>query len=250
MASDDVCKIIRILNPEVYMPNPFIVAKTEADFIIFMGNLHKKVGIHGLTCDLTPLEISNCQADTLTLLFNHQVLLPAMRNYSKETNNFVRHSLSGTGVEDLNPPPGPVFDNVPAARPPGALNRVITTLGRMKLSAGFNDNIAADLLLIAAVTSIVEHLAPSFSLELITGPNNTIVRIKFKKYRHKSVYIQWRLFGGEWAFLAIDDASPHLDDRPLQNSKLPETREYRMRFYDGGEANGEWSEIKNITIIP
>ena len=230
--------------------NPFIVATTEADFLIFLNNLRKKVGIHGPTCGLTPEEISNCQADANTLIFVHQELLPAMRAHGKDILTYRTHILTGSGSEAISYPLPPEFENVPPPRPPGALNRIIATTGRMKLSLGFTDHIAEDLKLLPAVISMIPHPAPAFSLQVINGLNNRIVRIKFKKYRHKSVYIQTRLFGGEWTFLATDDSSPHLDDRPLQNPNLPEIREYRMRFFDGGEANGEWSEIQTITILP
>lgn len=62
--------------------------------------------------------------------------------------------------------------------------------------------------------------------------------------------IESRRGGGTWAFLAIDTESPYLDDRPPLAAGQPEVREYRMRYWDKGTPNGEWTDMAKITVAP
>lgn len=64
------------------------------------------------------------------------------------------------------------------------------------------------------------------------------------------MWIESRRGTGDWEFLAIDTESPYLDERPLLNPAQPETREYRLRFWDNGQPNGEWSDVAKVTVSP
>jgi hypothetical protein len=59
---------------------------------------------------------------------------------------------------------------------------------------------------------------------------------------HGRLHESWR-GGGAWEFLAIGTESPYLDERPLLVASQPEVREYRMRFWDKGRLNGEWTDV-------
>ncbi len=89
-----------------------------------------------------------------------------------------------------------------------------------------------------------EHLTPEFKLKVQDGSGHQEVEIKFTKFGHDGVYIELRRNAGAWGFLAIDTNSPYDDDTPLLAPPAPETREYRMRFWDAGEANGDWSAVQ------
>jgi hypothetical protein len=39
-----------------------------------------------------------------------------------------------------------------------------------------------------------------------------------------------------------------MDERPLLQAGPPEVREYRMRFWDQGTANGNWADA--VTVSP
>ena len=45
-----------------------------------------------------------------------------------------------------------------------------------------------------------------------------------------------------------DTESPYVDARPLLVAGQPETREYRMRFWDKGTPNGEWTDVAKETV--
>jgi transcriptional regulator with XRE-family HTH domain len=40
------------------------------------------------------------------------------------------------------------------------------------------------------------------------------------------------------------------DERPLLVAGTPEVREYRMRFWDKGTPNGDWTDVVKVTVSP
>ena len=64
------------------------------------------------------------------------------------------------------------------------------------------------------------------------------------------VVIESRRNGGAWEMLGIDTTSPYMDERPLLNPTAPEVREYRMRFWDKGTPNGDWTDVAKVTVSP
>jgi hypothetical protein len=60
---------------------------------------------------------------------------------------------------------------------------------------------------------------------------------------------QSRTNGGEWFALGADNSKPHYDPRPLLDPALPEVREYRLRWWDKGEPNGEFSPVQKIVVV-
>jgi hypothetical protein len=62
------------------------------------------------------------------------------------------------------------------------------------------------------------------------------------------VWIESRRGGGNWEFLAIDTVKPYIDERSPLAPGTAETREYRLRWWDKGEANGEWSPVVGVAV--
>ena len=77
-----------------------------------------------------------------------------------------------------------------------------------------------------------------------------MVRIDFTKFTHQGVYIESRRGGGPWGMIGIDTEKPYLDERPLAVAGQPEVREYRLRYWDKGTPNGDWSPVASITVAP
>ena len=46
-----------------------------------------------------------------------------------------------------------------------------------------------------------------------------------------------------------DNSKPHYDTRPLLDPNLPEVREYRLRWWDKGLPNGEFSPVQKIVVV-
>jgi hypothetical protein len=74
------------------------------------------------------------------------------------------------------------------------------------------------------------------------------VKVRYKKFGHYAVAIYSKRGTGDWVLLSIDSASPYLDERPLMVDGQPEIRQYRLRFWDAGSENGDWSDVATITV--
>ena len=117
---------------------------------------------------------------------------------------------------------------------------------------------AVDDVLIGTGTGAI--VLPSFTAPALPAtPPGTLTRIfarvakmklSFFKYNHMGVYIECRRGAGAFEFLAIDTESPYMDERPLLVVGQPEVREYRMRFWDKGTPNGDWTDVVKVTVSP
>jgi hypothetical protein len=124
---------------------------------------------------------------------------------------------------------------------------VFAQIARIKNSPGYNDYIGNELGIIA-IPDTTDHPWPEFSLSFEQGPEVHRVSISFTKYGHDGVWIESRINNGEWLALGADNSKPHYDTRPLIDPALPEVREYRLRWWDKGEPNGEFSPIQKIVV--
>ena len=50
--------------------------------------------------------------------------------------------------------------------------------------------------------------------------------------------------------LAIDHASPYMDERPLLVAGQPEVREYRLQYYDNAAPSCEFTPVESTTVTP
>ncbi|MFZ4703027.1 MAG: hypothetical protein ACOYMG_23525 [Candidatus Methylumidiphilus sp.] len=103
-----------------------------------------------------------------------------------------------------------------------------------------------DLIAVHGPTVGLSAEEPEFSLSFEQGPEVHRVSISFTKYGHDGVWIESRINNGEWLSLGADNSKPHYDTRPLIDPNLPEVREYRLRWWDKGEPNGEFSPVQKI----
>jgi hypothetical protein len=62
------------------------------------------------------------------------------------------------------------------------------------------------------------------------------------------VYIQYRRHAGAWGLLAVDMVTPYIDNQPLLVANTSETRDYRMSFWDSGEATGDWTAVTRVMV--
>ena len=80
------------------------------------------------------------------------------------------------------------------------------------------------------------------------GPKGSRLRIDYTKYGHQGIAIESRSNGGDWGLLGHYTQKPVYDDRPLAGPGTPESRDYRMRWWDKDEANGEWSAVQTVLV--
>jgi hypothetical protein len=131
------------------------------------------------------------------------------------------------------------------AAPAGALTRLFTLIAKMKLDAGYTETIGTDLGVIGQPEA--EKPTPKFSATVEQGSGCQCVRLPFAKYSHMGVHIESRRGTGAHEFLAVDTESPYMDERPLLVDGQPEIREFRMRFWDKGTPNGDWTDVVKVT---
>jgi hypothetical protein len=137
-----------------------------------------------------------------------------------------------------------------APQPPGVLTRLFALIATLKTSPGFTDAIGTELRVLGAEDT-ESRATPRFVLSLLQGSGVQVVNMTFYKYGHQGVYVESRRGpSGVWEFLAIDTESPYVDERPLLVAGQPEVREYRMRFWDKGTPNGDWTDVQKVTVAP
>lgn len=216
----------------------------------WLDNFATKLPTHGPTLGVDPDDINEAVNDAR---FGHYVLgswLTAVRNFSPATTDAVDRVLEGTTVAPMVLPTfaAPALPAGVTAAVPGILPRLFTLIAKMKLASGYTNDIGTDLGVVGAEET--PKASPKFSGEPVQGSDCQCVRMRFFKYGHGGVYIESRRGAGAWEFLAIDTESPYEDERPLLVAGQPEVREYRMRFWDKGTPNGDWTDVVTVTVSP
>jgi hypothetical protein len=133
----------------------------------------------------------------------------------------------------------------------GALRRIFAFVQVIKRTPGSGPS--AVLLRLNPRPDAAERPVPVFQLSTQPGEvNHQWVRVRFFKYGHQGVQAQCRRGAPDapWEDVGVTTASPWLDKRPLLVAGQPEVREYRLRFWDKGEGNGEWTDVSKITVSP
>lgn len=231
----------------------FLSKKKEGDLVIFLHNYTSKLPEHGPGLGFQLPEIKDSQADVNYYLWILLTWNPAVQNLAKTATAFKTHIGYKSGSGEATIPALPSFADAPPARPVGILERVEEMLGRIQAAPGYNDEvIGRDFMLLphpAAATSSSEPF-PGVSMALTQGKLHKNVEIMYTKRGHQGVCIESNTNSGPWELLAIDTAKPFVDDRPLQVANVPEIRSYRLRFWDKGVANGEWSPVQSIAVTP
>lgn len=226
------------------------VPRSDLKVVEKAKTIRERLKKKGARCKISEEDIASGLDDAARLIHIVEEYFPVMRRFMIELTAVKESAVKGVGTALLELPEYPVFAEVPSARPPGMLRRLIILDNRMKLVDGDSGDDGLTVSSLSTGKGVGEHLCPTFSLAVIQGPRYKIVQIVFRKYGHHGVLIECRVFGGSWELLAPDTTSPHLDDRPLQDPKQPETREYRVRFWHRGSPVGEWSPVQSITLVP
>ena len=221
---------------------------TEAARLAWVMNYRDKLPVHGPKVGLGEAEIVNTQSELHFYLWMHRDYYPPSQADAKESTVYRNFMDTGSGTVTHFPPPRTPIPDPPPVPLPGILTRLFAQIAGIKSRLDFNDYIGNELGIIASGDTTA-HPWPEFSLHYEQGPDVRRVSIHFTKYGHDGVWIESRIIGGEWLALGADNAKPHYDTRPLLDPNLPEVREYRLRWWDKGEPNGEFSPIQKIVVV-
>jgi hypothetical protein len=217
----------------------------------WLENFRLKLGGYEAVLELETGVVTAAVADARWLVHVLLSWLNAVRAFSPACTEAVEDALTGSGVDPFilpvfTPPALPVgVTPVPS----GALNRIFALVQIIKNKAGYSDAIGDDLKIVGAEDAS-DHPVPKFFLSVEHGEGGPFVRLRFFKYTHMGVTIECRRGTGAWEFVAIDTESPYDDSRALLVVGQPEAREYRLRFWDKGTANGPWTDTARITLVP
>ena len=223
------------------------------------GNFADKLPGYQTALTLSALQVSSGVADARYLQYCLSFWLTDVRTFSLAATQAVEvlsnGSSSGTyAMPVFTPPPLPAGD--PAAVPPilptvpvtaGALNRIFDLVQIIKRSPGYTEAIGSDLGIVGEEDS-TEHPAPEFTLKTEQGMGCHCVKVRYKKFGHYAVAVYSRRGNGGWELLGISSDNPYEDERPLMVAGQPEVREYKMRFWDAGAENGDWTDVASTTV--
>ena len=200
---------------------------------------------------LPALGVTATVADARFLEYTSGPWLTGTREFGPKCTASLEELYSGTGGTDFVLP---VF-TVPAlpvgvtAVPPGALDRIFAYVQTIKASPNYTEAIGLGLGIVGAEDA-TENPVPTFTLKVERGDASEIVKIVFRKYGRPAVAIYSRRAGGAWELLGIVLSSPYVDSRPLLNPAQPETREYRMQYYEANAPVGDFTAIEGVSVAP
>jgi hypothetical protein len=227
-------------------PEPF-VPRTETELIVWLSNYSAKLPVHGAACGLDAAEITAIQHDIATLIWVLQCWLPAVRQEGQSATAFKTQLVSGSGNAVLTLPTLPAFANAPTLCLPGVMPRVLGQVARIKVHPGYSEAIGRDLGIIGTSTAAAD-LPPDLTARVEQGNGQQRVVLTYTKRGHAGAHIESRRNGGPWEFLGINVVKPHVDERPLLVAGTPEVREFHVRYWDKGEAVGEYSQVAKVTV--
>lgn len=235
--------IIKSMKRQNYYPSRI------TDQIPWLENFRTKVPGYVTTLGLVQAKVDANVAGIRYLVYVLSQWLGAVRAFGPASTEAVDLLTSGSGPDPVVLPTftAPALPSGVAAVPPGVLERLFELVREIKEADGYTEAMGLDLGIIGAGDK-AQHAAPAVRLELQSGSLNQAVKISFVKYGHMGVFIESRRGTGSWEFLGIDTLTPYVDDRPLLVAGQPEVREYRVRFWDKGTPNGDWTDVAKISV--
>jgi hypothetical protein len=227
---------------------PRVVAERPEWFATYAAQLP----IANTTLDLDAAAVTATVADARFCEYASGVWLAATREFGPAATAGLDELFDGPGGAAFVLPDftAPALPNGVSAVPSGALRRIFAFVQTIKASPNYTEAIGLQLGIVGQEDS-AEHPLPEFTTEVERGSGSCqCVKIRFKKFGRQGVVIQSRRGGGAWEMLAIDLASPYLDERPLLVAGQPEMREYRLQFYDDAAPTGGFTDVATVTVTP
>ncbi|MEK0451275.1 MAG: hypothetical protein RL088_3543 [Verrucomicrobiota bacterium] len=217
----------------------------------WFGNFATQLIAANATLGLPADDVTDIVADARFCEYACGVWLAAVREFGPAATASIEELLSGTvGASfTLAVFTAPALPSGVALVAAGALDRIFLFVQTIKSRPSYTEAIGLQLGIVGAEDS-AENPVPTFSLKVERGEGCECVRVAFKKYGRAGVVIHSRRNGGAWEMLAIDLSSPYLDERALLVPTAPEIREYRLQFFDGAGATGEFSPTQSVTVAP
>ena len=228
--------------------NPYF-PKSNPERVVWVNNYLAKLPALGVICGIQTSEITTTQADLAFYLWVTQVWYPAMQQEAMSATVYRDMIANGPGTSKVALPVLPTFSNVPAVATPGVLPRLFNQIGRIKMSSAYTESIGRDLGIIGSSTG-ADTNPPEFSLTVEPGSANQLAKVAYMKHGHEGVHIESRRGAGAWELVGVSTSKAWRDKRPLLEPGKPEQRDYRLRWWDKDEPNGDYSGHQSISVAP
>jgi hypothetical protein len=217
----------------------------------WFANYATQLPLANTTLALDSAAVTASVGDARFCQYSCGIWLTAAREFGPAGTASIDDLFNGTGVDPyvlplFTPPALPAGVTAVLA---GALGRIFAFVQTIKASPNYTEAIGLQLGIVGQEDA-AEHPVPEFTLKVERGSGCECVKIIFKKFGRQGVVIYSRRGGGAWEMLAIDLASPYLDERPLLVAGQPEVREYRLQYYDDAAAVGDFTEVASVTVTP
>ncbi len=222
---------------------------SEAERCVWLAHFRTKLPAHRMEIDFSLDDIASTLADIDFYIWLVQSWSPAVRKNAMEASAFKALIRTGSGSELVALPAHVVFDPEPVLVLPGVLTRLFNLIQRIKMVATYNLVVGKDVGIIGT-QSTADSDVPDFTVTTERGPTIERVKLTFTKYNHGGVIVESRRNGGPWEVLGIAVTKPWYDERALLVDTAPEIREYRLRWWDKGDANGEYTPVQKVTVAP
>lgn len=220
------------------------------DQIKWLINYYNKVGAQATALGL---DATGTIADAKWLAYVLSAWRDNVRTFAQGATEYCQVLQYGLTGGSTFPTPAYVNVTPPAGVVPvgaGILTRLFKFVQTIK-DAPLYTTVIGDELGIVGPPVPAGPDAPVFTLELGDGPFCQCVAVQFLKGTHEGVRIDCKRGNEtEFTFLANDTTRPYVDARPLLVPGQPEVRQYRLQFWDKGEAVGLWSEAATMTVGP
>lgn len=222
-----------------------------ADLIAWHENFRNKVSGYTVTLGLDAAKVAGAVASSRFTVYVLSQWLVDARGFGPAATAAVDFLLTGAGGSAVVLPTftAPALPTGVAAVPPGVETRLFDLVADIKNADAYTDIIGQDLGIIGSADS-TQHSAPVISVTAVPGTPNQNAEIAFTKFGHTGVSLESKRGTQDWTFLGVDTASPYVDSRPLLVANVPEVREYRARFWDKGEPNGDLTDVVKVTVAP
>ena len=196
-------------------------------------------------------DVAASVADAKFLEYASGPWLTATRDFGPTCTSALEELYSGGGGAAFVLPAFtvPALPAGVVAVPAGALDRIFGYVQGIKGHPNYTEAIGLQLGIVGAEAS-AENPVPTFTLKVERGDTSEVVRVVFRKYGRPGVAIYGRRGGGAWELLAIDLNSPYLDERPLLVPAQPETRDYRLQYFEADAPVGDFTAIASVSVAP
>ena len=229
------------------MPNVDYLPTSDSHLLVWFNNFTSKFGTYAPALGFTAAEVTAVTDDyhMLTFVINGAEATRTASIMRTSYKNVLRDGPIGT--VQPNPPTIPSVPVPATIVPPGILPRMRALVQRIKAQPAYTDTIGNDLGIVGT-DSAVTRTKPGVD---VTPEPGSVVRIDWIKAGYDGVLVESQR-GDEvvWTSLGVDMQSPYTDSRNPLHPGAPEVRRYRLRYVQGDEPTGDYTDVVTVTTTP